>query len=735
MTISTTTISKSYSGNGSTHSFAYDFKIFADADLTVIIRSSTGTETVKTLNTHYVVTGAGVSSGGTVLFKFNTGNASDAHYSTSDFRPASGETVVIRSELANTQTMDLVANDPFPAETLETNMDKLVRMVQQHDEELGRSLKLSRTNTMTSTEFTTSATDRASKLIAFDTSGELSIAQEIGVFKGDWAASTAYVQRDIVKDTSTNNIFIVNAAHTSSGSQPLTTNANSAKYDLLVDAASATTSATNAASSATAAASSATAAASSASTATTKASEASTSASSAATSLATFQGQYHGAASSDPTSNLDTGDLYFKTDGTGMKVYNGSAFEDVKPTSSEQTNINTVASANSNISALAASAVIADMALLGTDAVIADMAQLANSTIIDDLAILANSTITDDMAILATTANVTAMGHLGTSANVTAQGLLGTSSNVTAMGNLGTTTNVTNMANLNASGVITNIANLNASGVVSNIGTVAGISANVTTVANNVSGVTSFAERYRVASSAPTSSLDVGDLYFDTTANELKVYKSSGWAAAGSTINGTSARFTYNISGTPTSVTGADANGETLAYDAGFIDVFLNGVKQVNGTDVTVTSGDTVTFASALADGDVVDIVGFGTFNVAAINASNINAGTVASARLGGAIISAWETKTSAFNVEAGRGYFVDTSSSAVTATLPASPTAGDTVRFIDLSATFDTNNLTVARNSKKIQGDASDLTVATERAGLALVFSGDTQGWLLMEK
>jgi DNA polymerase III gamma/tau subunit len=312
MTISTTIISKSYDGDGSNHSFAYNFKIFADADLTVIIRSSTGTETVKTLNTHYVVTGAGVSSGGNVLFKFNTGNAADAHYSTSDFRPASGETVVIRSELANTQTMDLVANDPFPAETLETNMDKLVRMVQQHDEELGRSLKLSRTNTMTSTEFTTSATDRASKLIAFDTSGELSIAQEIGEFQGDWAASTAYVQRDIVKDTSTNNIFIVNTAHTSSGAQPLTTNANSAKYDLLVDAASATTSATNAAASATTATTKAseastsatnagtseTNAANSATTATTKASEASTSATNAATSATTASTQATAASTS-----------------------------------------------------------------------------------------------------------------------------------------------------------------------------------------------------------------------------------------------------------------------------------------------------------------------------------------------------------------------------------------------------------------------------------------------------
>ena len=276
MTISTTNITKSYNGNGSTHSFAYDFPIFADSDLTVIVRSAAGTESTKTLNTHFIVTGAGASSGGNVLFKFNTGTSSDAHHSSTDQRPASGETVVIRSELGNTQTLDLVANDPFPASSFETALDRLVRMVQQHDEELDRSIKLSRTNTMTSTEFTTSATDRASKVLAFDSSGELSVTTELGTFKGNWAASTAYALRDIVKDTSTNNIFIAVTAHTSSGSQPLTTNTDSAKWSLLVDAASATTSQT-------AAASSATAAASSASTASTQASNASTSASTAST--------------------------------------------------------------------------------------------------------------------------------------------------------------------------------------------------------------------------------------------------------------------------------------------------------------------------------------------------------------------------------------------------------------------------------------------------------------------
>ena len=107
--------------------------------------------------------------------------------------------------------------------------------------------------------------------------------------------------------------------------------------------------------------------------------------------------------------------------------------------------------------------------------------------------------------------------------------------------------------------------------------------------------------------------------------------------------------------------------------------------------------------------------------------------GTIAFTSVG--VNFTWETKTSAFNVSSNKGYFVDTTGGAVTATLPASPTAGDIVRFIDLSATFDSNNLTVARNNKKIQGDASDMTVATERAGFSLVFSGDTQGWLLMEK
>ena len=96
---------------------------------------------------------------------------------------------------------------------------------------------------------------------------------------------------------------------------------------------------------------------------------------------------------------------------------------------------------------------------------------------------------------------------------------------------------------------------------------------------------------------------------------------------------------------------------------------------------------------------------------------------------------SDWLTKTGAYTAFAGDKIFVNTSSCAFTITLPASPSVGDEVRFLDLANTFDTNNLTVGRNSEKIDGATSDLTVATEGAAFALVYSGSTYGWKLLEK
>ena len=85
----------------------------------------------------------------------------------------------------------------------------------------------------------------------------------------------------------------------------------------------------------------------------------------------------------------------------------------------------------------------------------------------------------------------------------------------------------------------------------------------------------------------------------------------------------------------------------------------------------------------------------------------------------------------------AGNGYFIDTTSNACNATMP-SGSLGDEVTYVDYAATFDTNNLTVTPASgEKIQGASADatLTVAIERAGFTLVYSGATQGWLLKDK
>jgi hypothetical protein len=484
MTVSSTTVKNSYSGNGSTTQFAYTFKIFADSDLQVIIRSAAGAETTKTLTTHYTVAGAGNANGGSITF-------------TSGNTPTNTETVLIRREVPQTQAIDYIANDPFPAESHEEGLDRSAMNVQQLQEEVDRSIKLSRTNTMTSTEFTNSATDRANKILAFDSSGELSVTQELGTFKGNSATTTtaAFVIRDIVKSTTTaqlNNIYICIKA------SPIgTALTNTTFWNLIVDAVSAAASATTATTKASEAAASATAASNSETAAETAESNAETAEAAAVTAknaaeaaLDSFDDRYLGAKSSAPSTDNDgnsllTGALYFNSSSNQIFSWTGSAWVAIKPTSSEQTNIN----------ALSASAVVADMAILATTDVVADMNVLATNDVVADMNTLGTSDVVTDMNVLATSDVVTDMNLLATSANVTAMGLLGTSANVTAMSN------------------------------------VSGSIANVNTTASNITDVNTFAVRYRIGSSDPTSSLDEGDLFYNTSTNVMKFYNGSAWVA------------------------------------------------------------------------------------------------------------------------------------------------------------------------------------------------------------
>jgi len=125
------------------------------------------------------------------------------------------------------------------------------------------------------------------------------------------------------------------------------------------------------------------------------------------------------------------------------------------------------------------------------------------------------------------------------------------------------------------------------------------------------------AERYQGdKASAPTlrnngSALQAGDLYFDTTLNEMRVYDGAVWKAAGSTVNGTAVRQTFTATAGQTTFT------LTSGYDAGFADVYLNGVKLVNGVDVNVTSGTDVVLTVGAAAGDSVDVIAYGAFVLA----------------------------------------------------------------------------------------------------------------------
>ena len=122
------------------------------------------------------------------------------------------------------------------------------------------------------------------------------------------------------------------------------------------------------------------------------------------------------------------------------------------------------------------------------------------------------------------------------------------------------------------------------------------------------------------------------------------------------------------------------------------------------GTDITLgASGDTITLACGASQ------TGFG------------RTGTVN-----------WDTtaKTASFTAVSGNGYFVNTTSGAITVTMPASPSAGDIVGIKDYAGTFETNNVTVARNGSNFDGVATDPTLSTNQLSVFFVYVDGTQGW-----
>ena len=231
MTVSAQNSYISYTGNGSTKIYSWPYKLFVAGDL----------------KAYTVVTATGVSSlltaggGGTYDYTIAYDSVSEAWSVTLNNNLPATHKLYLTRVMDLEQATDYIEGDAFPAAVHEDTLDKIVLTQQQQQEQLNRTFKLDQVNTGTTVDIATIVSERSGKVLGFDPSGNLIATQEIGTYKGNWAASTAYKARALVKDTSNNNIYLCNTDHTSSGSQPLASNTDSAKWDLIVDAAAAAT--------------------------------------------------------------------------------------------------------------------------------------------------------------------------------------------------------------------------------------------------------------------------------------------------------------------------------------------------------------------------------------------------------------------------------------------------------------------------------------------------------------
>ena len=150
----------------------------------------------------------------------------------------------------------------------------------------------------------------------------------------------------------------------------------------------------------------------------------------------------------------------------------------------------------------------------------------------------------------------------------------------------------------------------------------------------------------------------------------------------------------------------------TQAVDVDKSFVFIQGIYQEKST--YSISGTTLTFTTAPLSGYSIEV---------------ITVGNVVTSSGGG---TDWQAtpKTADFTAVAGEGYFVNTTSAAITVTLPSSPTAGDEVSIVDYAGTADTNNITIT-SSNNINGASDDVKINYERGGVSMVYVDATQGWI----
>ena len=172
------------------------------------------------------------------------------------------------------------------------------------------------------------------------------------------------------------------------------------------------------------------------------------------------------------------------------------------------------------------------------------------------------------------------------------------------------------------------------------------------------------------------------------------------------------------------------AGSITIDAQAGDTDIIFKGTD--NTSDITALTLD-MSEAGAATFNSTVTATGF-IIGSASINETELEITSAIQTQLNTkSHINYNLTKTGTYTAVAGDKILCDTSGGAFTITLPASPSAGDEVHVLDATASFDSNNLTIGRNSKKIQGADADLTITTQNTGIGLVFYNDTYGWRVL--
>lgn len=307
-----------YTGSAGVGPYAFEFEVLDDTDINVY-----KDDVLLVLTTDYTVS---------ISPTLGTGSVTLVEAATGDNR------ITIVGARPVERTTDFTTGGDFFANTLNDEMDSQTILVQQVAESAERSIKAPVTDPTTINMVLPINTARAGKTLAFDANGNPVAGDPIGNWRGDWAAGVSYQNRDLIKDTTTDNVYITTVAHISSGLLPITTNVDSDKWTLVIDAEAAGT-AMIAAEAAQAAAETAQTAAETAQTAAelaetnaeTAETNAGNSAASALASIESFNQVYLGAQASDPTLDnngdpITAGDWYFNTVSNRSRVYDGSTW-------------------------------------------------------------------------------------------------------------------------------------------------------------------------------------------------------------------------------------------------------------------------------------------------------------------------------------------------------------------------------------------------------------------------